>query len=105
MEWEVLYIHLEREKWKVETFNSGVPVHEVVRYKIDDDLNANSNNQKDQRIISGRTPVFPQQIFSLKSMIAALPITEDVRDIYGLKDEEASALHDNINQMQYIAGS
>jgi hypothetical protein len=103
VEWEALYIHLEREKWHVETFNSGVPVHEMVRYKIDEDLNADPNNQKDQRIISGRTLVLPQQIFSLKSMLAALPITKEVRDTYGLNEEEVSALHDKIDQMQYIS--
>lgn len=64
VEWEALYIHLEKGKWKVETFNSGVPVHEMVRYTIDEDLNADPNNQNNQRVLSGRTLVLPQQMFS-----------------------------------------
>lgn len=87
----------------METFNSGVPVHEMVRYKIDEDLNADPNNQKDQRILSGRTLVLPQQIFSLKSMIKQIPLTPDTISTYNLTADELAALADKIDQMQYIS--
>lgn len=103
VEWEALYIHLEKGKWKVETFNSGVPVHEMVRYKIDEDLNADPNNQKDQRVLSGRTLVLPQQIFSLKSMVEQIPLTPDTIATYNLTDDEITALKNKIDSMQYIS--
>ena len=75
----------------------------MVRYKIDEDLNADPNNQKDQRIVSGRTLVLPQQIFSLKSMIKQVPMTEEVIKTYGLNEKEILALNTKIDQMQYIS--
>lgn len=103
VEWEALYIHLEKGKWNVETFNSGVPVHEMVRYKIDEDLNANSNNQLDQRVLSGRTLVLPQQIFSLKSMVEQIPLTPATIATYNLTSDEIAALSTKIDSMQYIS--
>jgi hypothetical protein len=103
VEWEALYIHLEKGKWNVETFNSGVPVHEMVRYKIDEDLNADPNNQKDQRVLSGRTLVLPQQIFSLKTMVEQIPLTPDTIKTYNLTSDEITALSTKIDSMQYIS--
>jgi hypothetical protein len=87
----------------VETFNSGTPVHEMVRYKIDEDLNADPNNQLDQRLVSGRTLILPQQIFSLKSMVAGIPLTPDVIAAYNLTGDEVTALQKKIDLMEYIS--
>ncbi len=103
VEWEALYIHLEKGKWNVETFNSGVPVHEMVRYKIDEDLNANPDNQKDQRALSGRALVLPQQIFSLKTMLKQIPLTADIIQTHNLTSDEIAALSTKIDSMQYIS--
>jgi hypothetical protein len=102
VEWEAVYVHLAQGNWKVETFDAGTPVHQMVRYKIDSDLSS-STAPPDQRTVSGRTLVLPQQIFSLKSMVGQIPLTKDMQKEYNLTPDEVEALLHHVDEMQYIS--
>jgi len=75
----------------------------MVRYKIDEDLNASTDNRLDQRLVSGRTLILPQQIFSLKSMLQQIPLTQDTIAAYNLTQAEVTALQNKIDTMHYIS--
>jgi hypothetical protein len=110
----LIYYHIPKSKWRLETVTAGHPPHTIVRYVVDEDLTS-GKFMSDARAISGRVPILPQQALSLSSMISQLLQSnlEDVQSALGegnigtimVKDEKGSFTinKDEVDKLKYLS--
>jgi hypothetical protein len=109
IEWETLYYHIDRSKWKVAVRPSPVGhKHLQVRYGVDgllyDDKEEDptKGNQADKRFLSGRILILPQPVFSLEAIVNQ--VLDNPGPDMPIKDPtEIKKIKTNIRKLQFIS--
>ncbi|KAF3083866.1 hypothetical protein TWF102_000582 [Orbilia oligospora] len=70
LEWEVEYVHIPYQHWKLDTMKARLSPLDKTRFGIPDDLAG--VKVQDRRMLSGRVLLLPQPSFSLKGQIERL---------------------------------
>jgi hypothetical protein len=105
VEVEMIYYHIPKDKWQLDTVVMGRTPEYVVRYTIDENLDT-GKFLGDVRTLSARVLILPQQALSLSSMISQLlednPKVATSVDIEELVDKTGKVNTENIERLKYL---
>lgn len=106
MEWEAYYYHVGWDKWAVQVRPSPVGhAHSQVRYVPKETLasGATAKEVKDMRIVSGRTLILPQPIFSLQNTVKQLIESQPAGLADVISEAEQADLYKKVDRLQFIS--